>query len=127
MLRLDPPIPLATPKGDAMAHVLIDYGIEHDLRWVCIVNKTGECWTFRNPEIRAWENITEGRISQEPDDHEAHLDIIRPAYVAMKRSQTNGSGVNSGDPHKSNTLGGGEDKSERTGEPRLTRKDISES
>lgn len=27
MLQLDPPMPLETPRGKAMAHVLIDYGI----------------------------------------------------------------------------------------------------
>ena len=29
--QLNPPIPLMTPKGRAMAHFLIDYGIENDL------------------------------------------------------------------------------------------------
>jgi len=27
LLQLNPPIPVITPKGKAMAHVLIDYGI----------------------------------------------------------------------------------------------------
>lgn len=60
MLQLDPPLPVETPKGKALAHVLIDPGIEHDLLWVCFQDD-GECWTWRNPEIRAQSNITMGR------------------------------------------------------------------
>jgi hypothetical protein len=61
--RIDPPLPLLTPKGKAMAHFLIDYGFEHDLYWVCFQDETGECWTWNNKDIRAQENITAGRIN----------------------------------------------------------------
>ena len=61
--RIDPPLPLQTPKGKAMAHFLIDYGFEHDLYWVCFQNETGECWTWSNKDIRAQINITAGRIN----------------------------------------------------------------
>ena len=30
--QLSPPIPLDTPKGKALAHIIIDYGPEFDLR-----------------------------------------------------------------------------------------------
>jgi hypothetical protein len=63
ILQLDPQIPLETPKGSALAHFLIDYGIEHDLQWVCFIDATGECWTYRNKEIRAQKNITWGRLT----------------------------------------------------------------
>ena len=62
IVRIDPPLPLITPKGKALAHFLIDYGIEHDLFWVCFQNETGECWTWNNKDIRADKNITVGRI-----------------------------------------------------------------
>ena len=58
MIRINPPIPLSTPKGDAYAHFLIDYGMEEDLLWVCFINKTGECWTFKNGKIRLKTNYT---------------------------------------------------------------------
>ena len=61
--RIDPPIPLLTPKGKALAHFLIDYGFEHDLYWVCFQDETGECWTWNNKDIRAQNNITAGRIN----------------------------------------------------------------
>ena len=61
--RIDPPIPLLTPKGKALAHFLIDYGFEHDLYWVCFQDETGECWTWSNKDIRAQNNITAGRIN----------------------------------------------------------------
>ena len=62
MLQLDPPMPVVTPKGNAMAHVLIDYGPEHNLFWVCFQDATGECWTWANKDIRAQSNITLGRV-----------------------------------------------------------------
>jgi len=62
MIRLDPPIPLDSPKGSCLAYFLIDYGIETDLHWVTFIDATGECWTWRNRDIRAQKNITIGRI-----------------------------------------------------------------
>ncbi|MBB3453910.1 hypothetical protein FHT86_002166 [Rhizobium sp. BK313] len=66
ILRLLPSIPLDTPKGPALAHFLIDNGEEQDLQWVCAIDATGECWTWRNPEIRFQKNITMGRIPPKP-------------------------------------------------------------
>lgn len=60
MLQLNPPIPVKTPNGNAMAQVLIDYGPEHDLIWVCF-EEGGECWSWCNQDIRAQTNLTFGR------------------------------------------------------------------
>ena len=60
--QLNPPLPLTTPKGAALAHLVIDYGPEHDLMWVCFQDDTGECWSWANPEIRAQKNISMGRV-----------------------------------------------------------------
>lgn len=62
--QLNPPIPLDTPKGKALAHFVIDYGPEHNLMWVTFVDATGECWTWPNPKVRAQKNITMGRKSE---------------------------------------------------------------
>jgi len=64
MIQLNPPIPVDTPKGSALAHVLVDYGIEHNLNWVCFQDATGECWTWPNSDIRAQKNITYGRLDK---------------------------------------------------------------
>jgi hypothetical protein len=61
ILQLSPSLPILTPKGSAIAHFLIDYGIESNLMWVCFIDATGECWTFQNPDIRAQKNITQHR------------------------------------------------------------------
>jgi hypothetical protein len=60
-LQLDPPIPVITPKGDGYAHLLIDYGPEYNLLWVCFLDDSGECWTYDNTQIRAQKNVTMGR------------------------------------------------------------------
>lgn len=77
--QLSPAIPVITPKGPALAHFIIDYGIESDLFWVCFQDATGECWTWNNREIRAHKNITQGR------------DYISPFYdpdtTAFKREE----------------------------------------
>lgn len=61
--QLNPPIPLMTPKGRAVAHFIIDYGVENDLMWVCFQDDTGECWTWENAQIRARVNKTAGRTN----------------------------------------------------------------
>jgi hypothetical protein len=61
LTQLNPTIPLVTPKGPGLAQAVIDYGIEHDLYWVVFQTETGECWTWKNKEIRADKNITVGR------------------------------------------------------------------
>jgi len=66
ILQLNPPIPLTTPKGEGLAHLLIDYGAEFDLLWVCFQGDTGECWTWANPDIRAPKNITFDRRNISP-------------------------------------------------------------
>lgn len=58
MIQLNPPLMLITPKGKAVAHFLIDYGLESDLLWVCFQQDTGECWTWNNKHIRIDNNIT---------------------------------------------------------------------
>ena len=67
MLQLDPPLPVTTPRGKALAHVLIDYGIEHDMMWTCF-EADGECWTWRNQDIRAQTNVTFGRTRGKTND-----------------------------------------------------------
>ena len=59
--RIEPSIPVTTPKGKAMAIAWLDYGMEQDLMWVCFQDDTGECWTWENADIRARVNVTIGR------------------------------------------------------------------
>ncbi len=61
LFQLNPPIPVITPKGKAICVGWVDYGIEFDLLWICFQDLTGECWTWKNPDIRAQFNITHGR------------------------------------------------------------------
>lgn len=60
MLQLNPAISVKTPKGKGIAHVMIDYGVEADLIWV-VFQEDGECWCWRNQDVRAEKNITYGR------------------------------------------------------------------
>lgn len=62
MLQLNPPIPLHTPKGEGIAWLITDYGMEHNLMWTVAIDATGEIWTFSNSEVRAQKNISLGRI-----------------------------------------------------------------
>jgi len=62
MIQLNPPIPLITPKGKGWAFFLIDRSQEHDLEWVVFIDETGECWTFKNQQVKIQQNITMNRI-----------------------------------------------------------------
>ena len=66
ILQLNPPIPIVTPHGKGLAHLVIDYGIEHDLIWVVFQDDDGQCWSWRNQDIRAQSNVTIGRTSEAP-------------------------------------------------------------
>lgn len=66
LTQLQTPIPLKTPKGKAWAVAIIDYGPQWDLQWVTFIHETGECWTFRNPEIRQESNYTFGLPAPSP-------------------------------------------------------------
>jgi len=62
--RIDPPLPLNTPKGKALAHFLIDYGFEHDLYWVCFKDDNKDCWTWNNNDIREKKNEKERKKNE---------------------------------------------------------------
>lgn len=66
ILQLSPAIPLDTPRGPGYAHFVIDYGQELQLLFVCFLQESGECWTFRSPDIRLEKNITMGVRVTEP-------------------------------------------------------------
>ena len=72
ILQLTNPLPLKSPKGNCLCHFIIDSGIESEILWVCFQDDTGECWTWKNRDIRAQKNVTAGRehISPfyDPDD-----------------------------------------------------------
>lgn len=65
ILQLDPPLPMSTPKGTGVAHVLIDYGLEFNLMWVVFLDDSGEIWAFDNTEVRAMPNTSYGAIRNE--------------------------------------------------------------
>lgn len=67
IIRLNPPIELDTPRGKADAHILIDYGTEDNLVWVCFQRGTGECWSYKNPYVRkTWcETMGTGEVLAE--------------------------------------------------------------
>lgn len=59
--QLNPALPLISPKGKCLAHLVIDYGIESYLYFVCFQDDTGECWVWSNKEVKAQENMSYGR------------------------------------------------------------------
>ena len=80
ILQLNPPLPIKTPKGMALAHFITDYGPEIDLMWTAFIDETGECWTFSNREIRAQNNVTMGRKVKDPMEEELKGGVISGWY-----------------------------------------------
>lgn len=66
LTQLNPPLPLLTPKGKAWAHLVIDYGPEADLMWICFQDEDGACWTWSNRDVRIQANATLGRVISQP-------------------------------------------------------------
>lgn len=88
LTQLTTPIPLITPKGNAWAVAIIDYGPQWDLQWVTFIKDTGECWTFRNRDIRQEENYTFGLPKptpiHRPEIHGIHHNGNGKAAVLMR-------------------------------------------
>jgi hypothetical protein len=60
--QLNPTLPLhVLEKGDGYAIAVIDYGQEHNLIWVTVLNSNGEVWCAPNPSVRFGKNWTMGR------------------------------------------------------------------
>jgi hypothetical protein len=85
--RIDPPIPLKTPKGKALAYFMVDYGIDHDLMWICFQNETGECWTWKNKDIRADDNITIGRLNVNIPNYKMEEFFINGQFIHRDKSE----------------------------------------
>jgi hypothetical protein len=64
ILRLDPPIPLETPRGQGYAHFLQDAGDERDMLWT-VFHEDGQIWTWPNYEVRCCRNVTLSRPNPE--------------------------------------------------------------
>lgn len=62
MLQLDPPLPVEVEDfGKGWAHILIDYGQEHDLLWVVFFDESRACVAIDNKNIRIQNNYSMGR------------------------------------------------------------------
>ncbi len=62
---------MQTPKGDGLAHFVIDYGPESDLLWVVFLEKDGASWAVPNPEVRMKFNWSMGRRKPEAKANDA--------------------------------------------------------
>jgi hypothetical protein len=105
LLRLDPPIPLQTPFGEAVAHIYSDGGLESECFWVCFC-RNGAIMEFANSEVRACRNLTVGRDS--PDRPATHRLLGAQKKPRGKRKnsgmpraviRTNGAAVHNGARH----------------------------
>lgn len=60
--QLNPTLPIHVEgRGDGYAIGMIDYGQEHNLIWVTVLDLTGEIWCAPNPLVRVKPNWTMGR------------------------------------------------------------------
>jgi hypothetical protein len=87
ILQLDPPIPVyVINRGKALAHFIIDRGVEFHLEWVVFMDDSTECWTIQNPQIRAQKNITYGRILKMPLSKGKSKKVIGKNIAEMESS-----------------------------------------
>jgi hypothetical protein len=69
MLQLNPALPLwHIEKGNFLAHVIHDDGIESEIMFTGFLEESGEIWTFTNKVLRAQKNITIGRTYDKRKD-----------------------------------------------------------
>jgi hypothetical protein len=90
LTQLTHPIPLITPKGKAWAVAIIDYGPQWDLQWITFVHQTGECWTFRNSQVRQDSNFTFGIGEPSPIQEEELNPLTMRPFTQVSPPATNG-------------------------------------
>ncbi len=90
MLQLNPPLPLDTPAGPALAHIVLDDGPDHDVLFVCFLNVTGECQLFAKSSVKAQpvklavlKDTKDARVNVSPDSadiscRDADWPTVRP-------------------------------------------------
>lgn len=49
---------MSSPFGNGFAIAVIDYGAEHHLLWVIVIDANGEIRTVANPDVRVRPNET---------------------------------------------------------------------
>jgi hypothetical protein len=57
ILQLNPPIYVITPKGEALARLVIDYGTDINTIWVVDLMDSRKCIHVDSDEIRFGENL----------------------------------------------------------------------
>jgi hypothetical protein len=61
--QLNPTLPVEVKdRGKGYAIAVIDYGQEHHLLWVVVLDSSGEIWTAANPTVTVQKNWTMGRV-----------------------------------------------------------------
>lgn len=62
MMQLKPTLPVEiAEKGEGLAFVIIDYGEEHHLLFVTVLDVDGSVWCAPNPTVRVRSNWSFGR------------------------------------------------------------------
>lgn len=102
--QLQTPIPIETPKGKAWAVAIIDYGPQWDLQWISFVHSSGECWTFRNSQIRQGANFTFGIPAPTSFDRPSVvIEKEEKAKAGLNGKELNGNKING---HKNGKING---------------------
>lgn len=70
-VQLNPPLPLITPLGPALAYFI--WGVDRLVWYGCFQNETGENWWFLNNHVRLCVSISDDQFSTSP--------IILPASM----------------------------------------------
>ena len=77
MLQLNPTISVKTPKGDAEALVIIDYGLNVNSVWLCRM-EGGKVLHFYSDDILVYDNPMNGNgwdIQDNDESEDIHLDF----------------------------------------------------
>jgi hypothetical protein len=75
LTRIDPAIPLRTPRGKAFAHFVDDCGDEREAMWVCF-GQDGQIWWWPNSQVRACPNFSLGR--DRPEEYNMAKKAFKP-------------------------------------------------
>jgi hypothetical protein len=78
IIQLASPLPLKSPLGNCLAHLVIDYGLEEKVYFVCFQDDSGECWVWNNQQVKAQRNTSYGRTYTPMDEKKSKEEIKTP-------------------------------------------------
>ena len=82
-VQLNPPIPVVTPLGHALAYFI--WGVDRLVWYGCFLNETGENWWFLNHQVRLCPSMSDNQVAMSPIKLSAEMQKFMKPHKARHK------------------------------------------